>query len=487
VAAAARPPEDRQRADARYDVLYDAARLAREFTDGLPSRQVGETATVEELRAGLTRELTEDGEDPRTVIAELALDVEPGLIASPGPRYFGFVIGGALPVAVAADWLTSAWDQNGGGYAASPSLSVAEEVAARWVRELLGLPGDCGLGFVTGCQMAHFTCLAAARHAVLRDAGWDVEAHGLQGAPDLRVIAGANRHVTVDVACRMLGLGGERLQLVASDDQGRMRPEELEGVLDQRSGPTVVCAQAGEVNSGAFDPLSEVVEICRTHGAWCHVDGAFGLWAAVSPARRRLLEGFDRADSWATDGHKWLNVPYDCGIAAVADASAHRTAMTSSAAYIPDHDEGIPWGFDWTPEYSRRARGVTVYAALRSLGRRGVADLIDRCCDHAQVIAARLGAADGVEVVNDVVLNQVLVRFADDDETTNAVIEAVQRDGTCWLGGSTFKGQAVMRISVVGWQTTAGDIERSAAAILAAARGTDAFVSHSGTKASVGR
>jgi glutamate/tyrosine decarboxylase-like PLP-dependent enzyme len=462
--------------DPRYDVLDDAAGLAREFIDGLATRHVAEKATLEELRADLARDLTDTGEDPRTVIADLARDVEPGLIAIPGPRYFGFVIGGALPVAVAADWLTSAWDQNGGGYAASPSLSVAEEVAAGWVRDLLGLPRGCGVGFVTGCQMAHFTCLAAARHAVLRDAGWDVEAHGLQGAPDLRVIAGENRHVTVDVACRMLGLGGERIRVVPSDEQGRMQPDELASALGETDGPTIVCAQAGEVNSGAFDPLAEVVEQCRAHGAWCHVDGAFGLWVAVSPSRRHLLDGVERADSWATDGHKWLNVPYDCGIAAVADAGAHRAAMTSSAAYIPEHHEGIPWGFDWTPEYSRRTRGVTVYAALRSLGRRGVADLVDRCCDHARLMAKRLATADGVEVVNDVVLNQVLVRFGDSDEVTDEVIRAVQDDGTCWVGGSSFKSRGVMRISVVGWQTTADDIERSADAILAAARSAGAVV-----------
>jgi glutamate/tyrosine decarboxylase-like PLP-dependent enzyme len=456
--------------DARYDVLDDAARIAREFSDSLSSRRVGEEASLDELRSRLDRQLGNDGEDPRKVIAELARNVDPGLIASAGPRYFGFVIGGALPAAVAADWLTSAWDQNGGGYAASPALSVVEEVAARWVRELLGLPGDCGVGFVTGCQMAHFTCLAAARHRVLRDAGWDVEADGLQGAPSLRVVAGAHCHVTVKVACRMLGLGAERMRLVPTDDEARMLPEELERILGEASGPTIVCAQAGEVNTGAFDPLAEIVESCREHGAWCHVDGAFGLWAAVSPTRRHLLDGCRRADSWATDGHKWLNVPYDCGIAAVADAPAHRAAMTSSSAYIPEHAEDIPWGFDWTPEFSRRARGVTVYAALRSLGRRGLAELVDRGCDHAQLMAALLDAADGVEILNDVVLNQVLVRFSDDDEATNAAIEGVQRDGTCWLSGTTFKGRAAMRISVVGWQTTAEDIERSADAILEAAR-----------------
>ncbi|MDQ3571526.1 MAG: aminotransferase class V-fold PLP-dependent enzyme [Actinomycetota bacterium] len=431
---------------------------------------MGAEAGVDELRSRLDRPLRDGGEDPRAVIADLARDVESGLTASAGPRYFGFVIGGALPVAVAADWLTSAWDQNGGGYVAAPALSVAEEVAAGWVRDLLGLPATCGLGFVTGCQMAHFTCLAAARHAVLRDAGWDVEAQGLQGGPRIRVIAGEQVHVTVTVACRMLGLGAERVRLIPSDDQGRMLPAELQSALAEEDGPTIVCAQAGEINTGGFDPIADIVDACRASGAWCHIDGAFGLWAAVSPSRRRLLEGFERADSWATDAHKWLNVPYDCGIAAVADPSAHRAAMTSTSAYIPPHDEDIPWGFDWTPEFSRRARGVPVYAALRSLGRSGIANLIDSSCEHAQRMADLLAAADGVEVLNDVVLNQVLVRFEGDDEATNAVIARTQQDGTCWLGASSFRGQAVMRVSVVGWQTTADDIDRSAAAILAAAQ-----------------
>jgi glutamate/tyrosine decarboxylase-like PLP-dependent enzyme len=460
--------------DPRYAVLDDATRLAHEFLEGLPSRPVGARAGLGELRSRLVRPLSDEGEDPRSNIEELARDVEPGLIASGGPRFFGFVIGGALPVAVAADWLISAWDQNGGGFAASPALTVAEEVAAGWVRALLGLPGDCGIGFVTGCQMAHFTCLAAARHAVLRDVGWDVEADGLQGAPEVRVIAGDQAHVTVKVACRMLGLGAERVRLVQSDEQGRMRTAELKAELARAAGPTIVCAQAGEINTGAFDPIADIVEACRERGAWCHVDGAFGLWAAVSPTRRHLLEGFERADSWATDGHKWLNVPYDCGIAAVADASAHRAAMTSSSAYIPAH-EGIPWGFDWTPEFSRRARGVPVYAALRFLGRADLAALVDGCCDHAERLAARLAEADGVEVLNEVVLNQVLVRFDDDDEATKDVIDRVQRDGTCWLSGSRFRGQAVMRGSVVGWQTTAEDVDRSAEAILAAARASPAM------------
>ena len=454
--------------DPRYDVLADAARLGRAFADGLDERQVGATASIGELRERLARPLTAAGEDPRTVIADLAADVDDGLMASAGPRYFGFVIGGALPAAVAADWLVSAWDQNGGGAIAAPALTVAESVAAGWLRELLGLPAGCGVGFVTGCQMAHVTCLAAARHAVLGGAGWNVEADGLQGAPALRVVAGANAHVTIGRACRILGLGAERIRVVPADGEGRMIAAQLGPMLAEHDGPQIVCAQAGEVNSGAFDPLRDIVATCREHGAWCHVDGAFGLWAAASPARRALLDGYGDADSWATDGHKWLNVPYDCGIAIVADAAKQRGAMASTADYIPANETDVPWGVESIPEFSRRARGIPLYAALRTLGRDGVTDLVDRCCAHAQRIAARLGAHAAVEILNEVVLNQVLVRFGASDEVTDAVIERVQRDGVCWAGGSRWHGVIVMRISVIGWQTTATDADRSADAILAA-------------------
>ncbi len=461
--------------DPRYDVLSDAARLGRAFVDGLGERPAGATASFEDLRRRLARSLTDAGEDPRTVIAELAADVDDGLMASAGPRYFGFVIGGAQPSAVAADWLVSAWDQNGGGAIAAPALTLAESVAAGWVRELLGLPAGCGVGFVTGCQMAHVTCLAAARHAVLADAGWNVEADGLQGAPVLRVVAGANAHVTIGRACRILGLGAERIRVVPTDAEGRLIAAQLGPILAEHDGPQIVCAQAGEVNSGAFDPLREIVATSREHGAWCHVDGAFGLWAAVSPSRRALLDGYEGADSWATDGHKWLNVPYDCGIAIVADAAQQRGAMASTADYIPANQTDVPWGVESIPEFSRRARGIPLYAALRTLGRDGVTELVDGCCAHAQRIAARLAAAgDDVEILNDVVLNQVLVRFAGDDDITNAVIDRVQRDGTCWAGGSRWHGAAVMRISVSGWQTTAADADRSADAILAALRATTA-------------
>jgi glutamate/tyrosine decarboxylase-like PLP-dependent enzyme len=462
--------------DPRYDVLADAAHLARDFIDGLPARHVGATASAGALRASLARPLTDAGEDPRTVIADLAADVEDGLIASAGPRYFGFVVGGALPVAVAADWLVSSWDQNAGGYPVAPAMSVAEGVVGGWVLELLGLPADSGVGIVTGCQMAHFTCLAAARHAVLRDAGWNVENEGLQGAPPLRAVAGAHAHVTVAAACRMLGLGSGRIRIVPTDAQGRMIASELEVALREHDGPQIVVAQAGEVNTGAIDPLGEIADIAHAAGAWCHVDGAFGLWAAASPRRRALLDGVDRADSWATDGHKWLNVPYDCGLAIVADAAAQRAAMSSTAMaeYIPAQEGDEHWSGEWAPEFSRRARGVPLYAALRTLGRDGVADLVDRCCDLAQRIAARLDGDDRVEILNDVVLNQVLVRFGGDDDVTNAVIDRFQREGTTWASSSRWHDKAVLRISVSGWQTTAEDADRAADAILAALRTTTA-------------
>lgn len=457
------------RHDPRYEVLDVAASHAHEYLDGLRSRPVEPQVEIEHLRRTLDKHLDEQGAHPATVIDDLVRDVEAGLVASGGPRYFGFVVGGALPVAVAADWLVSVWDQNACGYALSPALSVAEDVAAGWVRELLGLPPVCSVGFVTGGQMANFTCLAAARNAVLRRAGWDVEAYGLPGAPPVRVYAGEQVHMTVKVACRMLGLGSELVRAVAADEQGRMIPAALELALAEQAGPAIVCTQAGEINTGACDPFDEITDICRARGAWCHIDGAFGLWAAVSPSRRRLLTGYEHADSWATDAHKWLNVPYDCGIAVVADRNAHRAAMApSSVPFIPEHEDGIPWAFDWTPELSRRARGVPLYAALRALGRSGLTAMIDRCCDHARRMAARLAQADGVETVNDVVLNQVLVRVADDDTVTAAVIERVQRAGVCSPSASTFRGRAVMRISIVGWQTTTQDIDRSAAAILSA-------------------
>ena len=457
------------------DVLDAAVRAARAYLATLPTRRVGGRATLEELRAALGGPLPVDGTDPARVVAELAEKADPGIVATAGPRYFGFVVGGSLPAALGADWLTSVWDQNAGIYVLSPAASVVEETVIRWLLELFGLPGTSSIGFVTGCQMANATCLAAARHAVLRKAGWDVEERGLFGAPEIDVVLGGEAHITIPVALRLLGLGASRVRSVPVDGQGRMRAEPLRQMLAETHGPAIVCAQAGNVNTGAFDPIDEIAAITRERGAWLHVDGAFGLWAAASPKLRPLTKGLERADSWATDAHKSLNVPYDNGIAIVADAGAHRAAMAATAAYLVKSSDGRRDPDDWTPEFSRRARGFTVYAALRSLGRRGVVDMIERSSSQAREMADRLAKAPGVEVLNEVGYNQVLVRFkpaggGDIDAHTRAVIERVQQDGTCWLGGTTWQGKAAMRISVSGWSTTSDDIARSADAILRATR-----------------
>ena len=451
-------------------LLARTADIAAEYLDSLPERPVGAQASLHQLRAALRVSLGDEPLPALQVIEELVAAVEPGLVGVQSPRYYGFVMGGGLDAAIAADWLTSVWDQNGGGYPVGPSASVAEEVACEWLLDVLGLPSDAGVGLTTGCQMAHFTCLAAARHRVLADVGWDVEHDGLFGAPPIRVLLGAKAHTTVFASLRMLGLGGGRVELVPADDQGRMRTADLEAALSVGSGPAIVIAQVGEVNTGAIDDMPRVVELAREHGAWCHVDGAFGLWAAASPALRNLVEGASGADSWATDGHKLLNVPYDCGLAIVRDRSAHAAAMNSFAGveYItqPEHDER--YQSEWVPEFSRRARGFTVYAALRELGRRGLAELVERCCAHARLIADLLRAQDGVTVLNDVVFNQVLLRFERDGaNVTDDVIARVQREGTCWMSGTEWDGQPAMRISVCNWRTSEEDIQRSARAILA--------------------
>lgn len=456
------------------DRLLDEALLARvhrhaaDFLRALPDRPVVARATRTEIFEALSVPLSEEGEDAASVIDALAAQGERATIASAGPRYFGFVIGGSLPVALAADWLTSAWDQNAGIYVASPVASVVEDVAGRWLLDLFGLPPDASVGFVTGGQMANFTALAAARHEVLRRAGWNVEEDGLAGAPRVHIITGAESHATIDVSLRYLGFGTRTLLRVEADDQGRMRPDRLRRLLENLSGPTIICAQAGNVNSGSFDPTGEIAAIAHEHDAWVHVDGAFGLWARASRTLAPLANGLELADSWSTDAHKWLNVPYDGGIVMTRHPRSHRAAMTSTAAYI-EHTTGPERdGIDWTPEYSRRARGITIYAALRSLGRAGVEALIERNCTHARRMAALLSSEPGVEVLNDVILNQVLVRFGDDDAATKDVVRRVQQDGTCWLGGSHWQGRGVMRVSFSNWATSEDDVERSAAAILRA-------------------
>ena len=393
------------------DLLRRTAEIAADYVESLDERPVFPDVTPEQLREVLGGQLPEEPLDPAQVVVELAEHAEPGVVATGSGRYFGFVIGGGLPAALAADWLTSAWDQNAGLYAGGPSASIVEQVTRDWLLELLGLPGEASIGFVTGTQVAHVTGLAAARWHVLDDAGWDVGREGLAGGPRVRVLVGEKRHVTVDRALRLLGLGTP--ETVAADDQGRMRVDALADALEGASGPTIVCAQAGEVNTGAFDPLPEIAAACRDARAWLHVDGAFGIWAAVSPRFRHLVAGVELADSWTTDAHKWLNAPYDSGIVMCAHPESHRNAMTVSASYLI-MDEGtrrVRDEMDWVPEFSRRARGFAVYAALRSLGRRGVQDLVERCCDAAARFAGRIAELDGVEVLNEVVLNQVLFRF----------------------------------------------------------------------------
>lgn len=459
--------------------LARAAELARAWAAVLPERRVTPTASVGELRASLGGPLPERGEDPVATLEALAAGADAGLVGAPGPRYFGFVTGGGVPAAVGADWLAAVWDQNAAMYVMSPAASVAEEVAGAWAAELLGLPGGVSVGFTTGATMASFSALAAGRHWLLEQAGWDVERQGLFGAPDLPVVVGDEAHVTIHAALGMLGLGRERVVRVATDGQGRMRADALATALAGLDRPALVCAQAGNVNTGAFDPLPDIAAAVRANGGWLHVDGAFGLWAAADPARRHLVEGVDLADSWTTDAHKWLNVPYDSGLAFTAHPAAHHAAMTLGASYYVETDGAERDPYNWVAESSRRARGFAVWAAIRSLGREGVAAMVARTCEHAARFAAGLEAAAPdlrIRVLNEVVLNQVLVRFEDPsgdqaagDARTAAVIAAVQRDGTMWAGGSLWQGHRAMRVSVSGWRTTEADVDRSLEAVLRAA------------------
>jgi glutamate/tyrosine decarboxylase-like PLP-dependent enzyme len=438
-------------------LLDQTAELAANFYDTLDERSVYPRVSAAELREAFARPLPDGPTDASTVIAELAAAADPGIVAEAGGRYFGFVIGGAVPASLAADWLTSTWDQNAAMYVSGPAASVVEEVAGAWLIELLALPRDTSFGFVTGAQMANFTALAAARHHVLKNAGWDVERDGLTGAPRVRVVVGEKRHSTIDRALRMLGLGAPT-EVIPADDNGRMFVEQLE-LADE---PTIVCAQAGEVNTGAFDPFGPIAD-ARDAAAntWLHVDGAFGLWAAASDSLRHLVQDVERADSWAVDAHKWLNVPYDNAIAFTAHAESHNGAFSVRAPYLV-FDAETRDSLDWNPEASRRARGFTVYAAIRALGRSGITDMIERSCAHARRFAEGLTEL-GAEVLNDVKLNQVLFRFATDDET-NRVLRAVQEDGAAWMGGTTWDGRAAIRISVSNWQTTDEDVERTLAA-----------------------
>jgi glutamate/tyrosine decarboxylase-like PLP-dependent enzyme len=458
--------------EATVSALERATVHATAHLASLDEAPVRPTASLETLRARFVQPLPEDGLDPAAVVDELAANAEGGLVRSAGPRYVGFVIGGSVPAALAADWLTSAWDQNAGLYVIGPAAAVAEETAGAWLIDLFGLPETASVGYTTGATMASFTGLAAGRHALLAKAGWDVERQGLFGAPEIPVVVSDESHVTIFAALQMLGMGRDRVIRVPTDDQGRMRPEALAAVLRDLDRPALVTAQAGNVNTGAFDPLPPIVEAVRANGGWLHVDGAFGLWAAADPSRRHLVDGVGDADSWTTDAHKWLNVPYDSGLSFVRDAAAHHAAMTLGAAYYVETAGGERDPYNWVPESSRRARGFPVWAALRSLGRSGVAELIARNSDAARRFAAGLAGGDGIRVLNDVVLNQVLVRFEDPsgdpakgDARTAAIVAAVQDDGEIWLGGTTWHGRRAMRISVSNWMTTDAHADLGAATI----------------------
>jgi len=454
------------------DALDRAVAIARQYIASRRDRPVSPSTTLDDLRQAFGVPLADGPTEPLTVVDQLARAAEPGLVTTTGPRYFGFVTGGALPATVAADWLAAAWDQNAGLYVMSPAGAVAEEVAGRWVAELLGLPEHVSIAFTTGCHMANFTALAAARHEVLRRAGWDVESDGLQRAPRLRVVVGNEVHVSVVGALRTLGVGSREVVRVDADDQGRVRPDALAKTLATGNGPTIVCAQAGNVNTGAFDPFGAIADLCNQHGAWLHVDGAFGLWAGASSALRHHVQGVARADSWATDAHKWLNVPYDSGLAFTVHPAAHRAALSVSAAYLVRSAEEPREPMDWTPESSRRARGFGVYAALRELGRSGVEVMIDRCCRLADRFADRLRTEPRLRILNEVVLNQVLVRVepgsGDADQATRETIRRVQEERVCWLGGTRWHDMDAMRISVSNWSTTEADVDRSVESIVRA-------------------
>lgn len=444
------------------DALDRAAHHALQFLESLETRPVATTATLDELRARLARPLPEAGTPAAQVVDELACDALPGILGVQTGRNFAWVIGGGTPAAMGADWLTTVWDQNAGIHACAPAACVVEEIAADWLKVLFDLPAEAGVAFTTGAQMAHATCLAAARHAVLRDRGWDVEAKGLCGAPRIRILANAERHGSVDRAVRLLGLGTDSIVSLELDSDGRVSRQGLARALAEDDGPAIVVLQAGDLNRAAFDAFAELAPLARAAGAWLHVDGAFGLWAKVAPGGRALADGIELCDSWTTDAHKYLNVPYDSGLAFVRDAAAHRSAMTLSTSYLPAAEAGRD-PIDWNPEFSRRARGFTVYAALRELGREGLAELVERTCRQALALTEGIGALPGAEVVARTGLNQGLVRFGD-DARTDAVIEAINATGEAYFGGVTWRGRRCMRISVANWRTTEADVARAIAA-----------------------
>jgi glutamate/tyrosine decarboxylase-like PLP-dependent enzyme len=455
-------------------MLQRVTEAAVQYRAQLPDAPQRPLASYEDMQARLHAPTPQRGADPDQIIADLIEWATPGLAAMAGPRFFGWVIGATEPVGVAADWLTSAWAQNAGNAFATPAASAFEDISGQWLLDILDLPRESSVGFVTGATMANFTCLAAARGEVLRRAGWDADADGLFGAPPVHVVLGEEAHSTVFSALKYLGLGTRRVIRVAADQQGRMRADALGEAMRKLNGPVIVIAQAGHINSGAFDPFNEIIPIAREKGAWVHVDGAFGLWARAAPDIARLAAGVEAADSWGTDGHKWLQTPHDCGYAIVRDAEAHRRAMLIAASYLPAGSVRHP--ADYAPELSRRARGFATWAMIRALGREGIAAMVSRHCALARRFAKALSAARDVEIMNEVVLNQVAVRLGADMETaaadalTQRAIDRIQREGECFVGGAEWRGRQIVRLSVIGAGTTEADVDRSAAAILAAWR-----------------
>jgi len=467
--------------------LESAFTQAVNHLENLDQTSVAATVELATLRERINQPLARAGVAPEQVIRDLATDVAGGLLGSAGGRFFGWVIGGALPAAVGADWLTSVWQQNSALYACSPAAAVVEETVGTWLQDILGLPAQASFALVTGCQMAHVTCLAAARHALLRNRGWDVEARGMFGAPAIRILSSSERHGSFERAVRLLGFGQSQVKLLPVNDAGQLVAGALEAELKKdTAAPTLVLLQAGDINIGAYDEFATLIPIAKRYRAWVHVDGAFGLWAAASPRLRHLVKGIAAADSWATDGHKWLNVPFDSGFAFVADREAHRASLSIRASYLT-HATDARDQVDWNPEWSRRARGFPAYAALRQLGRDGVAELVERCCRHAHSLTTRIGALPGAELLWEPTINQGLVRFPDPrvgsapgaeaeaahDLRTDEIIAAILKTGEAFFGGTTWRGRRAMRISVTNWRTNEAEVDRvvnAVAGVLSEAR-----------------
>lgn len=451
-------------------VLREAAEQAIRLYEDLDHKHVAARASYEELAARFRIPLPSAGNDPVDVVRDLVRDTDDGLVGAGGPRFFGWVIGGSHPSAIAADWIVSTWEQNGAIYQCSPAAAVVEEVAGEWLKEILCLPAECSFAMVTGCQMAHFTALAAARQRLLGDRGIDVAADGMYGAPRIRVLAGPHRHESLIRAMRFLGMGYNASEEVSLDAAGRMSVEALKAALESEPDtPTIVCLMAGDLNTGAADPFTEICALAHEHGAWVHVDGAFGLWMNASPKHRHSLDGVELADSWATDGHKWLQLPFDNGFAFVRDKEAHHAAMTMHAGYFIAPDGQGRDQMNWNPEWSRRPRGVVAYAALKAMGRDGVAKIVDEGCRLAERLVSGLGELPGVEVMAPARMNQGLVRFlaedGDHDRRTDAVTEAIRAEGTAWFGATTWNDMRAMRISVCNWRTTDDDIDQTLEAV----------------------